>query len=273
MSNDVTPSVENDSPPALPSSTVVLARAAQSAPKLFMVQRHAATTFGDSYAFPGGLVDSEDRAAHAYCEGLTAAEADRLLSVPGNGLDYFSAAARELFEESGVLLARDARGSWAFRKCQAQRDRLREQLVTGVRPWSELLCEHGLRVACGSLHYVGHWETPLGLPKRFSTRFFVAMKPAGQQARHDGSELTDGRWISAAEVLARVRANTMQVRFPTEKNLQLIAQHGSLSDLLGWADSRAAHGIDCIRPAIIEVDGRARPVVPGDPDYPRADGE
>ncbi|MDH3714048.1 MAG: hypothetical protein OET44_09410 [Gammaproteobacteria bacterium] len=267
MKNGSTPA------PALPSSTVVLAREAQSAPELFMVQRHAATAFGESYAFPGGLVDSEDRAAHAHCEGLTTEEADRLLDLPGNALDYFSAAARELFEESGVLLARDAQGDWAFRGREAQREQLRETLATGRRTWSELLREQNLRVACDVLHYIGHWETPLRLPKRFSTRFFMAAKPAGQQARHDGDELTDGRWISAAEVLALARQNAMQVRFPTVKNLQLIARHTSLPALIDWAHSRAADGIYCIRPEIIEVDGKPHPVLPGDRGYPRGDDE
>jgi 8-oxo-dGTP pyrophosphatase MutT (NUDIX family) len=236
-----------------------------------MVQRHAATTFGESYAFPGGLVDDEDRAAHAHCGGRTAGAADRLLNLPDNALDYFSAAARELFEESGVLLARDARGDWAFQGRQAQQAQLREQLVAGERRWSQLLREHRLQVACDALHYIGHWETPLQLPKRFSARFFVAAKPAGQQAQHDGDELTDGRWMSAADVLAHARDKAMQVRFPTLKNLQLIAQHESLPDLLGWADSRAAHGIDCIRPEIIEIDGTPSPVLPGDPGYPCQD--
>jgi 8-oxo-dGTP pyrophosphatase MutT (NUDIX family) len=237
---------------------VVLARASPSAPELFMVQRHAATVFGESYAFPGGLVDEEDRAAHACCGGRSARAADRLLNVPGNGLDYFSAAA--------------TRGDWAFQDRQAQRTQLREQLVSGERRWSQLLREYRLQLACEDLHYIGHWETPRQLPKRFSARFFVAAMPAGQHAQHDAGELTDGRWISAVEVLALARENTMQVRFPTLKNLQLIAQHESLPALLDWAASCAENGIECIRPELIEVDGQPRPVLPGDPGYPLEDG-
>jgi len=258
---------------ALPSSTVVLAREAHAAPELFMVQRHAATTFGGSYAFPGGIVDSEDRAAHAHCGGFTAGKAGRLLRLRDDGLDYFSAAVRELFEESGVLLAHDTHGAWAFHQHPAQRTQLREELITGTRKWSELLRRHDLQLACESLHYVGHWETPLKLPKRFSTRFFVAAMPAGQQAQHDEGELTDSRWISAEDVLSLAHQDELQVRFPTLKNLQLIAEHGSLPQLLHWAGSRAASGIERIRPEIIEVDGERRAVLPDDPDYPRGRAE
>jgi len=258
---------------ALPSSTVVLAREAHTAPELFMVQRHAATTFGGSYAFPGGLVDGEDRGAHAHCCGLTASKADELLQLCNEGLDYYSAAVRELFEESGVLLARDAEDAWAFHDNPAQRAQLREKLLAGKQTWPELLHEHHLQLACETLHYIGHWETPLKLPKRFSTRFFVAALPGGQQAQHDEGELTDGRWISAGDVLTLARDDAMEIRFPTLKNLQLIAEHGSLPALLDWADARAAGGIECVRPEIIEVDGERRAVLPDDPDYPRGRAE
>ena len=70
-----------------------------------MVKRHAGASFGAAYAFPGGVLDPEDRLIHEYCEGLSAEEADARLGVPHEALDYYSAAIRELFEESGVLLA------------------------------------------------------------------------------------------------------------------------------------------------------------------------
>ena len=64
-----------------------------------------ASSFGAAYAFPGGVVDPEDKDVHDYCKGLSSRAADANLGVKGDGLDYYSAAVRELFEESGVLLA------------------------------------------------------------------------------------------------------------------------------------------------------------------------
>ena len=90
---------------ARPSSTVVLAREAADAPEIFMVRRHEDLSFGTAYAFPGGVVDPDDADVHPFCTGLSAEDADSRLGVQGNGLDYYSAAVRELFEESGVLLA------------------------------------------------------------------------------------------------------------------------------------------------------------------------
>jgi len=238
-----------------------------------MVQRHATAAFGESYAFPGGLVDSDDRMVHSHCSGLTASAANNALKMADNALDYFSAAVRELYEESGVLLARGTDGAWAFAQRPTLRAELREELLAGTRKWSELLQEYDLRLACESLHYVGHWETPLKLPKRFSTRFFVAAMPTGQRARYAPGELTDGRWLSAEKMLSLTRENALRVPYPTLKNLQYIAQYASLTELLKWAGARAARGIERIRPETIEVDGKLRAVLRGDPGYPHRAAE
>ena len=99
--------------PAKPSSTIVLLRECDSRPVLLMVKRRAGDAFGDSYAFPGGVVDHDESAARPYCFGLSQEDADRILDVPHDGLDYYSAGIRELFEETGVLLAHDDSGVWA----------------------------------------------------------------------------------------------------------------------------------------------------------------
>ena len=156
--------------------------------------------FGDSYTFPGGVVDDDESAAHAFSQGKTADEANALLNVSQGGLDYYSAAIRELFEETGILLVRDSAGDWI---CGGpELGALRRKVDQGVLPWSDFLREQGLRIALDALHYFAHWETPLNLPKRWSTRFFLAELPPGQDATHDGSEVTDSRWIPAAEALA-----------------------------------------------------------------------
>ncbi len=55
--------------PALPSATVVLLREADGLPELLMVKRRAGDAFGDSYAFPGGVVDHDESDAHGLIDG------------------------------------------------------------------------------------------------------------------------------------------------------------------------------------------------------------
>ena len=87
---------------ARPSATVVLVREGDSDPEILMVRRKAGDAFGDSYAFPGGVVDDDEFQAQAFCRGTTAEQADAELGLPSGGLDFYSAAVRELFEETGV---------------------------------------------------------------------------------------------------------------------------------------------------------------------------
>jgi len=92
---------------AAPSATVVLARERRDAVEVLLVKRHGRTAFGASHVFPGGLVGPQDRAVHVRCAGRSGREAAVCLGVAEGALDYYSAAIRELFEETGVLLARD----------------------------------------------------------------------------------------------------------------------------------------------------------------------
>jgi 8-oxo-dGTP pyrophosphatase MutT (NUDIX family) len=244
-----------------PSSTVVLARAGVSSPEIFMVRRHEQSSFGSAHAFPGGVVDPDDAAVHAYCEGLSSAEANSRLGVPDGGLDYYSSAIRELFEESGVLLADQ---SVLDENVQAVRDALND----GSLNWAQFVARNELPLYCGELNYISHWVTPPNEPKRYSTRFFLSKLPEGQSAEHCGGELTESCWATATEMLAAERRGDVELIFPTLKTLESIARHKSLDSLLDWAKSSADWGITSMVPVLIVRDGKEEVVLPGDKDYP-----
>lgn len=267
MDQDKTKSVR-----AVPSATVVLVREGEAAPEILMVRRRAGDAFGDSYTFPGGIVDDNECEAHAFCGGRTAAQADQILQLHRGGLDFYSAAIRELFEETGILLARDAEGAWAFsdeHDAETSVRDLRRQLNDGAVSWTNTLRKHDLRIACDALHYFSFWETPLGLPKRWAARFFLAEIPPGQSARHDGSELTDSRWMTAADILSVGEERGMALPFPTRSNLEVLSGFETVDDLTRWAARRTETGIEKIRPVILNEGGSKRFVIPGDPDYPQ----
>jgi len=248
---------------ARPSSTVVLARATDGDPELFLVQRHAASSFGAAYAFPGGVVDPEDGAVHDYCKGLGSRNADKNLGVKSEGLDYYSAAVRELFEEAGVLLANPddvAEGP------EAARDALNDNSDN----WADFVTRNELELQCDRLHYIGHWITPPQQPKRYSTRFFLAAMPKGQSARHCGGELTNSCWMTAHDALAAGRDGKIILHFPTIKTLETIEKQKTLDDLVDWASACVEWGVTSIMAMMIERDGRQEIVMPGDKDYPGA---
>ena len=229
-------------PTPRPSSTVVLVRDASDAPEVFMVKRHERSSFGSAYAFPGGVLEPADSKVHSFCTGVTASDADRQLDVAGGGLDYFSAAVRELFEESGVLLGGTDLSEQAL-------DAARTALNDHSLGWDRFVEENNIVMPCDRLRYFSFWITPEGLPKRYSTRFFLAELPAGQSALHCGGELTDSCWMQAAQVLDAHRDKTMQVHYPTRKTLERVAQFDSTVELLAWASRCAEKGVVCDQPA------------------------
>src|SRR5689334_10743013 len=92
-----------------PSSTVILLREERGGDGPFsvlLVERHGSIAFPGATAFPGGGVDGSDAdapgaALPAAQRWAPAGEGDR----PPDALVYWVAAARELFEEAGILLA------------------------------------------------------------------------------------------------------------------------------------------------------------------------
>jgi 8-oxo-dGTP pyrophosphatase MutT (NUDIX family) len=233
---------ETQAAPALPSATVVLLRDADRGPEILMVKRRAGDAFGERYTFPGGVVDADESRAHPYCDGITADAANAMLKVVDGGLDYFSAVVRELFEETGVLLARDSDGGWP--SIDGQLQEFRSDINAGRLAWSRFLEQQGLRVTCDELHYFYFLTTPLVMPKRWAVRFFLAETPAGHNAVHDGSELTDSRWLTADEALSSRKDGDIKIPWPTRQILKLLNGHDSVASLQDLARSRSAAGVD-----------------------------
>lgn len=251
--------------PPLPSATVALVRAGSAAPELLLVLRHSKASFGDSYVFPGGLLEPTDYEVWSRCDGLDAGAANARLDLDNGGLAYYSAAIRELFEEAGILLARTTSGRWPAADAFAAD---RDALNAGTLAWPDFLEAHDLRLVCDSLVYFEYWVTPREIPKRFSTRFFLARMPEGQSASHCGRELTDSRWLTAAAALADARDAKLQLPRPTEASLETLDEFGDVESMVAWAERRCRAGVDCKLPAVISVDGKPRIVMPGDQLYP-----
>lgn len=228
-----------------------------------MVRRHEDSAFGDAYAFPGGVIDIEDTQIHEYCSGLSEDEANSRLGVDQGGLDYYSAAVRELFEETGVLLA-------DLSSLDENAVAIRDGLNNGSENWADVVARNELQLNCDQLFYFSHWITPPVRPKRYSTRFFLSLLPPGQDALHCGGELKDSCWATATDMLAAGRRGEAILHFPTVKTLESVARHQTLDRLLEWARSAVEWGITSMIPMVITRNGEQEIVLPGDRDYPGA---
>jgi len=129
-----------------------------------------------------------------------------------------------------------------------------------------------LTIALNDIIYFSHWVTPMGPTRRFDTRFFIARMPDDQEPLHDGGETIASVWISVDEALDRQRSGEFEMIFPTIKNLEDVAQFGSVDELM--ADVRARSSIPMIMPQIKRDDeGGFSILVPGDDGFIEAEAE
>ena len=238
-----------------PAASVLLVRPGAAGPiEVFLVRRARDMRFlAGYYAFPGGKVDLADRTheALARTRGLSPEAAARAIGDPADevpALAYWVAAVREVFEETGMLLAGDAGGrpsGVGAPEVTARLEDHRRALVRGERSFTAVLAAEGWLADLAPLAYLSHFVTPPASPIRFSARFFLCAVPAGQGPRLIAEEASEGFWVDPAEAHRRFRRGEWPMAEPAEYGTQYLAQFESYEAV--WrnhADGRPKfHGI------------------------------
>ena len=240
-----------------------------------MVRRHEGTAFmGGAHVFPGGRVDAADGDADGtWCDGVEHA-VRQLDSLPAaEALAYHVAAARELFEEAGVLLARHPDGDFVSLAGAEDHGRLKQdrgRVHEGRTTLRAVIEREGLRLALDTLVLFAHWVTPPIDSRQFDTRFFMTRVPPAQTPAHDETETTHSLWARPADAIAQAEGNEIVLPPPTWSTLRELEPFESVKDALAWARRRTV-----IRrmPKAIEQDGRRMLLLPGDPLHPDPAGD
>jgi glyoxylase-like metal-dependent hydrolase (beta-lactamase superfamily II)/8-oxo-dGTP pyrophosphatase MutT (NUDIX family) len=221
-----------------PAATILLLRETAAAPEVFMLQRTASAVFlPGAYVFPGGALDADDASERAArrVRGLDDASASARLGLASGGLAYWVAAARECFEESGILLVFDSKKLPIEPGRAETLEPFRNALNAGSLQFSEFLEKEDLYIHAHEIAYYSHWITAPGRARRFSTRFFVACAPAGQHGAHDRSETVHSAWVSPREALERDRRKEIELIFPTRSTLADLAAFRTPAEVLAHA--------------------------------------
>jgi endoribonuclease LACTB2 len=151
-------------------------------PEVFWVKRSMNLAFmGGFHAFPGGQRDAED----ANVRVLNCEDADEAAMRV--------CAAREIFEEAGVLVARGVERLTVNRIAE-----LRAEMLADKLSFAALLVQEGLEIDAAMMMEAPRWVTPPPAPKRFNTYFFAAWLPDCADGQQPTSiipgELESGEW-------------------------------------------------------------------------------
>jgi len=230
----------SDPRPAKPAATVILLREASSGFEVFLTRRpDAMPVLAGMYCYPGGTVIKDDGSARLAERsiGLTPAEARQIIGArhsPLEAIGFWIAAIREVFEEVGVLLAREQSGA-RLSMDAARRQRLAEKhaaLLAKSLSFAELLESEHLVCDLASLGYFSHWQTPTQVAQRFATRFFIALLPHGQTPWVASYEVAHGLWLTPDAAIQRFRRGELPMIFPTFAGLRTLADFATLESVL-----------------------------------------
>jgi 8-oxo-dGTP pyrophosphatase MutT (NUDIX family) len=198
---------ESDPLTPRPAATVMLVRDTAESIEVFLMRRHSAMEFvAGVMVFPGGGVDDRDRNADIAWYGPEPAWwADRLGVDVGLAEALVCAAARETFEESGVLFAGPASSPDGENKIVADasvyRD-ARKALDAKTLSFADFLRDEKLVLRADLLRPWANWVTPKEeRTRRYDTYFFVGALPEGQRADGDNTETDRAGWATPQSAL------------------------------------------------------------------------
>ncbi len=195
------------------AATVVLLRGGPAGLEVLLTQRPATMAFAaDVHVFPGGALDPGD------ADGRRTGR-ERATSAAA------IAAIRELFEETGVLLADGSPAPAALRSA-------RDDLLAGRHAFADVVSRLGLSLRPDRLAPLSRWVTPRTFPRRFDTRFFVAELPRGAEPSFVGDEVVGHRWLRPVDALRAMADGEIRLWPPTSTTLQQLEHARSFAEIV-----------------------------------------
>ncbi len=191
------------------AASVVLARGPGS-PDLYVVRRADDLRFFPGYhAFPGGKVARTDAEVPVESPAGPLHDSRRVAAI------------RELFEETGLLLAR--RHDHSFPPPASGWEEARRLLDSDRLDFGSFLRDQGLHLWREDLQLVGQLITPPFSAIRFDTTFYLAMPPPGQEAHVHPGELVEGRWVASEHLLQSWTRGECHIAPPALAMLQAVS--------------------------------------------------
>ncbi len=258
---------EDFDPAAVPISHAATVMLLDDRPDLhvLMVHRTARVVFApDMWVFPGGRVDPDDHLDDfdSLCRGLSDQQASAFMEIERGGLAWWIAAARETLEEAGLLLAAEKTDPETIAD-------IRRLVLQDENLFADVLLQRGITLDVTPIEEVARFITPLGSPRRFDARFFVARAPVDQVPSHDEGEIVNWEWMRPQDALDQWADGSIEMMSPTVRMVACLARYQSADEVLAVARKRLPYK----RVRVDDPNGEYRVVLPGEVGYEDADLE
>lgn len=171
-----------------PSSSIIVVSPSNRILLLHRLQKSSA--FPSAHVFPGGNLEASD--------GPVAASGK---ARHVENLAYRTGGIRELFEESGVLLAKENGSPGLLEVSDADRIRGRKEIHSHKISFAEWLAQQSpnAKLDVGNLIPFTHWVTPPNVPKRYTTQMYVYFVPVSEEGNDSVKAVADEVETMAAE--------------------------------------------------------------------------
>lgn len=250
--------------PVREAATVALIREARvgAGVEVFLQHRVATMQFAAGMSvFPGGGVERRDHRGTRRWRGPDATWwADRFHISAGRAGAAVRGVVRELFEETGVLLAEPEQAAAPDHAAASRHSAVlahdaapdhdharpglpgqpglpgraeRDALDAGVGDLDGLLRDHGLVLSAHLLRPWDRWTTPVGPPRRYDTLFFVAALPEGAEPDAGTSEARSAGWVRADDAAHAGTLGRLGMLRPTLHVLSDLAAAADVAEVLG----------------------------------------
>ncbi|PYH92451.1 NUDIX family hydrolase [Aspergillus ellipticus CBS 707.79] len=219
-----------------PSSSVVLVSPRNEVLLLHRVK--TSTSFASAHVFPGGNLSSQDGPCPP----------PENLSRHEDGPWYRNAAIRELFEESGILLAKNNDSGKMLAVPEEQREAGRRAIHQSKITFAEWLQEQNSAAVPDTEQLIPftRWITPTNVPRRYTTQMYLYFLPLSLESESPildeippegqteeiqiptsdgGVEIAEARFLPASEWLHLAQSGEIILFPPQFLLLHLVAEY------------------------------------------------
>ncbi|MFX1377128.1 MAG: hypothetical protein ACFFA0_15080 [Promethearchaeota archaeon] len=214
--------------------------------EIFMAKRHENARFmSEHHVFPGGAIDKQDtnKESRARIVGINEDVIEELKEICDDPANLWIIAIRELFEETGILVATTKEGK-VLGKTEESPKKLKKyqrNLQKKRKTMTEILIKENLYYNANNLRYFGRLITPKLSPIRFDTQFFLCKFPQKQRINLFSDELVEGLWGSPNLILKKYKKGQIKLIFPQYSTLQRLQKFKTIQEIFDNSKKVSSH--------------------------------